>query len=87
MTSKEAKWPGALEARIEALVAEREVLLTTIGAASFFVANLEAGKLPEAALGAGELLAEALNRLPEDTLAEALQLVRPLVEGADAADA
>ncbi len=85
MKSKPTDHLEALRARVEALLAEREVLLTTIGAASFFVANLEAGNLPEAALGAAELLAEALNKLPEDTLAEALERVRPLVEGVEEA--
>ncbi len=83
MESMQPDQVKTLRARVESLLAEREVLLTTIGAASFFVANLEAGNLPEAALGAAELLAEALNKLPEDTLAEALERVRPLVEGAD----
>ena len=83
MESMQPDQVKTLRARVESLLAEREVLLTTIGAASFFVANLEAGNLPEAALGAAELLAEALNTLPEDTLAEALERVRPVVEGAD----
>lgn len=83
MESKQPDSVDALRTRVDALLAEREILLTTIGAASFFVANLDAGKLPEAALGAAELLAEALNKLPEDTLAAALERVRPLVEGAD----
>ena len=85
MESKQPDQLEALRARVESLLAEREVLLTTIGAASFFVANLEAGNLPEAALGAAELLADALNKLPEDTLTEALERVRSFVEGAGAA--
>ena len=85
MESKPPDQIEALRARVESLRAEREVLLTTIGAASFYVANLEAGNLPEAALGAAELLADALNKLPEDTLTEALERVRSLVEGAEAA--
>jgi hypothetical protein len=69
-----------LRKEIEMLMAERETLLRTVGAASVFVANLEADTLPESAWNAGDILAESLNDMPEETLREALELVRPLVE-------
>ncbi|MCW5624687.1 MAG: hypothetical protein KIT73_08240 [Burkholderiales bacterium] len=77
-----------LRAEVEMLMTERQVLLTTVGAASVFVANLHAEDLPEDAYAAGDVLADALNKLPEETLREALELVRPLVlkDMEDAAD-
>lgn len=69
-----------LRKEIEILMAERETLLRTVGAASVFVANLEPDALPESSWNAGDILAECLNAMPEDTLHEALKLVRPLVE-------
>lgn len=69
-----------LRGEIEILMQEREQLLLTVGAASVLVANLQAEALPEAALDAGDVLAEALNQLPEELLREALERVRPLVE-------
>lgn len=68
-----------LRAQLEGLMAERESLLRTVGAASVFIANLDAESLPEAAWDAGDILAECLNELPEDTLHDALEMVRPLV--------
>ncbi|MBK8017170.1 MAG: hypothetical protein IPK20_10940 [Betaproteobacteria bacterium] len=69
-----------LRAEIEMLMSERESLLRTIGAASVFFANLSADELPEAAYDAADVLAKCLDTLPEETLREALELVRPLVE-------
>jgi len=68
-----------LRAELELLMTERENLLRTVGAASVFIANLDAETLPEAAWDAGDILAECLNDLPEDTLHDALELVRPLM--------
>ena len=56
-----------LRAELELLMTERENLLRTVGAASVFIANLDAETLPEAAWDAGDILAECLNDLPEDT--------------------
>ncbi|MCA3130775.1 MAG: hypothetical protein ING70_09225 [Rhodocyclaceae bacterium] len=69
-----------LRGEIEILMQEREQLLLSVGAASVLVANLQAEALPEEALDAGDVLAEALNSLPEELLHEALERVRPLVE-------
>jgi hypothetical protein len=68
-----------LRSQLELLMTERESLLRTVGAASVFIANLDAESLPEAAWDAGDILAECLNELPEDTLHDALEMVRPLV--------
>lgn len=68
-----------LRGEIEILMQEREQLLLAVGAASVLVANLQAETLPESALDPGDILAEALNALPEELLREALERVRPLV--------
>ncbi|MEO8038390.1 MAG: hypothetical protein ABI794_06440 [Betaproteobacteria bacterium] len=78
-TNPAANEVAMLRAQIELLMTERENLLRTVGAASVFIANLDAETLPEAAWDAGDILAECLNDLPEDTLHDALELVRPLV--------
>lgn len=69
-----------LRTQIEMLMAEREGLLRTVGAASVFVANLTAEDLPEDAIVPADVLASSLNALSEDTLRDALETVRPELE-------
>lgn len=70
-----------LRSELEMLMGERRTLLRIAGAAAVFVAELDAGKLPEGVYGAAELLAECLNEAPEETLHDALQAVQPEIAG------
>ena len=74
-----------LRSELEMLMNERQALLRTTGAAAVFVANLDSATLPEATYAAADILAHSLNDLSEDTLRDALETVRPAIEGADGA--
>lgn len=65
-----------LRAKVEMLMAERAGLLRTTGAAAVFVARLDSHTLPESAYDAADILADALNDLPEETLRDAIELIR-----------
>jgi hypothetical protein len=65
-----------LRTEIEMLMAEREHLLRTTGAAAMFVAKLDSHSLPESTYEAADILAGAINSLPEETLRDAVDLVR-----------
>ena len=69
-----------LSKEIEMLMNERALLLKVVGAAAVLVANTAAENLPEAAMGAAEMLSETLNALPEETLKDALESVQAEVE-------
>jgi hypothetical protein len=74
-----------LRAEIEMLMNERQALLRTTGAAAVFVANLDSEALPETTYAVADILAHSLNDLSEDTLRDALELVRPAIESANGA--
>lgn len=74
-----------LRAEIEILMTERQSLLRTTGAAAVFVANLDSESLPETTYAVADILAHSLNDLSEDTLRDALELVRPAIEAANGA--
>ena len=65
-----------LRAEIEILMNEREHLLRTTWAAAMFVAKLDTHVLPENTYGAADILAGAINQLPEETLRDAVERVR-----------
>jgi len=65
-----------LRAELEGLMQERASLLLTVGAAAAFVADMDSSSLPESVFDAAELLAASLNELDEDSLREALEIVR-----------
>ena len=65
-----------LRSEIEMLMAEREHLLRTAGAAAMFVAKLDTHALPENTYEAADILAGAINSLPEETLKDAVDSVR-----------
>lgn len=65
-----------LSEEIEMLMNERTRLLRVVGAAAVLIANTDAENLPEAAMGAAEMLSETLNALPEETLKDALESVQ-----------
>jgi hypothetical protein len=77
---------GMLRAEIEMLMGERQSLLRATGAAAVFVANLDSESLPEHTYAIADILAHALNDLPEDSLRDALEIVRPAIEAAGAAE-
>jgi hypothetical protein len=65
-----------LRSEIELLMAERQNLLRSTGAAAIFVAKLDSHTLPESTYEAAEILSTIINGLPEETLGDALELVR-----------
>ncbi|MBI3222038.1 MAG: hypothetical protein HYZ46_02950 [Nitrosomonadales bacterium] len=64
-----------LSKEIEMLMSERARLLKVVGAAAVLVANTDAATLPGSVVEAAEMLSEALNALPEETLKDALESV------------
>ena len=70
-----------LRAELEMLMSERQALLRITGAAAAFVAELDADVLPEETLEAAELLAEYINAAPEETMRDALEIVKAEVIG------
>ena len=71
-----------LRGELEMLMSERQSLLRTAGAAAVFVAQLDSSVLPEETYTAADVLAHALNALRDDTLNDAIELVRPEFEAA-----
>ncbi len=69
-----------LSQEVEMLMAERARLLKVVGAAAVLVANTDAKSLPDGAVNAAEVLSQALNALPEETLKDALESVKVEVE-------
>ena len=65
-----------LRAEVEALQTERQMLLRATGAAAVFVAKLDSHALPESTYDAADILAGALNALPEETLRASIELIR-----------
>jgi hypothetical protein len=64
-----------LRSELEMLMAERGSLLKVAGAAAVLMANTDGRDLPAEAAEAAEMLAQLVNRLPEETLGEALASV------------
>lgn len=71
-----------LRTELEMLMGERQTLLRITGAAAAFVAELDAGMLPKNTLEAAEMLAECLNAAPDETIRDALEIVKAEVVGA-----
>ena len=65
-----------LRSEIEMLMSERRTLLRVTGAAAVFVAKMDSKSLPQETYESAEMLAEGLNALPEDTLRDALDVVK-----------
>jgi hypothetical protein len=64
-----------LRSELEILMSERGVLLSVVGAAAVLMANTDGRDLPAEAAEAAEMLANLMNKLPEETLKEALDSV------------
>ena len=77
-----------LRQELEMLMSERAVLLQVVGATAALIAGLDSKRLPLAAVEAADLVATHINRLPEETLQDALSSVHAEIEfeerGADA---
>ncbi len=71
-----------LRAELEMLMGERQTLLRIAGSAASFIAELDAGVLPENTLEAAEMLAECINAAPDETMRDALEIVKAEVVGA-----
>ncbi len=67
---------GMLRSELEMLMAERQRLLRTVGAAAMFVAKLDTHVLPENTYEAADILAATINALPEESLRDAVEVVR-----------
>ena len=65
-----------LRAELEMLMKERQTLLKIAGASAVFVDVLDPDKLPEEAYNAADMLAECLNEVSEETLLDALEVVK-----------
>lgn len=64
-----------LRSELEMLMSERSSLLKVVGAATVLMANTDGRDLPAEAAEAAELLSTLVNKLPEETLREALESV------------
>ncbi len=65
---------------LDILMNERQTLLQVVGAGAALVATLDSALLPSAAVKSADLLAMALNALPEETLQDALAAVRAQID-------
>jgi len=68
-----------LSREIEMLMNERAKMLRVVGAAAVLVANTDAAILPVTLVDAADVLSDALNGLPDETLKDALESVRAKV--------
>jgi hypothetical protein len=79
-TDQSTEEVSMLRAEIEMLMGERAGLLRTVGAAAVFVAHMDSTTLPEETYTSADVLAHALNALPEESLRDALEMIRPEVD-------
>lgn len=64
-----------LREEVEMLMSERQRLLQVVGTAAALIANLDSQRLPLGAIEAADMLATLVNKLPEETLRDALDAV------------
>ncbi|MGV8934084.1 MAG: hypothetical protein ACOH1I_05640 [Gallionellaceae bacterium] len=64
-----------LRSELELLMTERISLLKVVGSAAVLMANTDGRNLPPEAADAAEMLSRLVNKLPEETLKEALDSV------------
>lgn len=69
-----------LRQEIEMMMRERQALLQVVGASASLIATLDSKRLPVGAVEAADLVATIINRLPEETLQDALSAVRAEIE-------
>jgi hypothetical protein len=69
-----------LRKEVELLMQERQLLLQVVGVAASMVASLDSKRLPVGSIETADLLATVINRLPEETLQDALGSVHAEIE-------
>lgn len=72
-----------LREELEMLMGERQLLLQVVGASAGLIACLDSKRLPLGAVEAADLVATMVNRLPEETLQDALNAVHAEIENED----
>ncbi|EXI72530.1 MAG TPA: hypothetical protein PK440_11390 [Candidatus Accumulibacter phosphatis] len=65
---------------IEMLMRERQTLLQVVGATAALIASLDTRDLPSGAVQSADLVASAINALPDETLRDALAAVHARIE-------
>ena len=71
-----------LRKEVELLMGERQLLLQIVGAATGLVASLDSGRLPMGAIESADMVSTLVNRLPEETLQDALASIHAEIESA-----
>ena len=69
-----------LRKELELLMSERQALLQVVGVAASLVASFDSKRLPVGAIETADMLATVINRLPEETLQDALGSVHAEIE-------
>jgi len=80
MTRQSPKTLNMLGHELDILMGERETLLKVVGATAALIASLDSRLLPPGAMQSADLVATAINTLPDETLREALAAVRAQIE-------
>ncbi len=68
-----------LRGELEMLMRERQALLRIAGSAAVFIAELDPEVLPEETYEAAEMLAECLNEASEETINDALSVMKAAI--------
>lgn len=69
-----------LREELEMLMRERQSLLRVVGASAALIASLDSKRLPVGAVEAADVVATAINCLPEESLQDALSAVHAEIE-------
>jgi hypothetical protein len=80
MTRQSPKTLNMLGHELDILMGERQTLLKVVGATAALIASLDSRLLPPGAMQSADLVATAINTLPDETLREALAAVRAQIE-------
>ncbi len=80
MTRQRPKSLNMLGHELDILMGERQALLKVVGATAAFIASLDSRLLPPGAIQSADLVATAINTLPDETLREALAAVHAEIE-------
>lgn len=69
-----------LRKEVELLMGERQLLLQIAGASAALIAGLDSKRLPIGAVEAADVVATSINKLPEETLQDALNSIHAEIE-------